>query len=114
MATFEQVKSGISKYLDFEVLPKIQGWQKWVIGAGCSMYLEKGVSVFNELKENPMIQKLELINSENKIDIDTLYRFLSAEAKKSAITFKSKMMGDITLNAKDVEKLYTYIKEFEV
>lgn len=107
---FEVLKNALAKYLDNELLPKISGWQKWVVGAGLSMYLEKGVDLFNDLKNNSFVQMLDVISSDNDINVEKLYKHFLKESKKSAITFKSKLLGDITINSKDVETIYCYIR----
>lgn len=112
MAKFNQIKSGIAEYIDREMLPQIHGWQKWVVGASLSMAMEKSVDIFNKLKENEFIKLMEVIDSNDNIDIDKLYKHFLAESKKGAITFKSSILGDITLDEKDVEKIYCYIREF--
>lgn len=113
MITYEILKAGCSKYLDMELMPKIPGWRKWAVGAALAMYLEKGIDVFNALKENDFIKALDVINKDNEIDLEKLYKAILAQAEKSAVTFKTNILGDITIKADDVKKLYCYIKEFE-
>lgn len=111
MVTFLQVKNGIYQFLQSELVNKISGWQKWVIGAGLSMYMEKGVDVFNALKNHPLVQALNIIDPEDNIDIDTVYTHFLKQAQAGAVTFKLPMIGDVTLKADDVDKLYRLIKE---
>jgi hypothetical protein len=53
---------------------------------------------------------LNIIDKDNKIDVDKIYKELKKQAKKSSITFEVPMVGSITLNEQDIEKLYELIK----
>lgn len=110
MVTFQAVKGGIQKYLDNELLSKITGWQRLFVGAGLAMALDKSTDIFNSLKQNPLIQGMDIINSNDEVDIDTLYKYVYAEAQKGAVTFNIPLVGAVTFKADDVEKLYQYIR----
>lgn len=110
MASLNQIIYGLKKYMDAEVLPKITGWNKWVVGAGFSLMLENSTQVFNSIKENPIIKSMNIINKDDEIDLDKLYSSILEQAKKSAITFDVPMIGTMTLKANDVERLYSFIK----
>ena len=111
MVAYNQVVNGISRYIDQEIVNKIQGWQKWVLGTGAGVFLSKGTNVFNQLKMHPMIKMLDIVDENDMIDIDVIYKELKKQAEKGAITFDAPMIGTITLTKDDVEKLYSFIKE---
>lgn len=111
MVTLNQVQNGVVKYIDNELIPNINGWQKWVFGALASTAMLKTTNIFNALKENPLVKMLEIIDENDNIDIDTIYREFMKQAQKGAVTFDVPMIGAMTLNHTDVEKLYRYIKE---
>ena len=50
MVAYNQVVNGMSKYIDQEIINKIQGWQKWVLGTGTAVMLSKGSNIFNGIK----------------------------------------------------------------
>jgi hypothetical protein len=111
MVTLSQVQNGIARYLDAEITPQINGWQKWVFGAMAGTAISKTTNIFNSLKNHPFIAMLEIIDENDMIDIDTLHREFSKQAQKGTITFAVPMIGPLTLNATDVDKLYQYIRE---
>ena len=110
MYELQKVINGISLYLDNEIISKITGWQKWVIGAGSGMYLSNATNVFNNIKNNPVIKSMNIINEDNQINIDEIYKHLHKESEKGPITFDVPMLGALTLNSTDVDKLYNYIR----
>ena len=109
MTDFYVVKKSLATYLEAEMLNKINGWQAWVIGAFLSIVLEKGANIFDTLKENELINAMGIIK-DNKIDIDLLYKHFLAQAKKHNVTFSMPLIGDVTFNAEDIEKLYAIIQ----
>ena len=111
MYPYNKVIDGISKYIDTEVITKVVGWQKWTLGTISGLMLSKGTNLFNELKENKIVKDLGIIDENDNIDIDNIYKELKKQADKGAITFNIPMAGSLTLNGEDVDKLYSYIKE---
>lgn len=110
MASLSQVINGLKKYTDAEILPKVPGLNKWLVGAAASMMLDNASNIFNELKQNPAIKAMNIINKDDEIDIDRLYECILEQAHKSAVTFDVPVIGTMTLKAGDVERLYSLIK----
>ena len=111
MVAYNQVVNGMTKYIDQEIINKIQGWQRWALGAGAGIMMTKGTNIFNTLKANAIIKMLDVIDENDMIDIDTIYKELRKQAEKGAVTFDAPMIGTITLTKDDVDKLYRFIKE---
>lgn len=109
MVTLAQVRSGLERYIEAEIISQIADWRKWVIGAAASMALDKSTDIFNQLKGNPMIKALGVIDDQDMIDIDRLHAEFAKQAQRGAITIDVPMLGALTLNAHDVDRLYQYI-----
>jgi hypothetical protein len=111
MVTLQQVQTGLVKYADAELMPKIVGWQKWVFGAAISISLSKISNIFNALKDNAFIKMLDVIDENNMIDIDTIHREFAKQAQHGAITFSVPILNmPLTLDLSDVDKIYHFIK----
>lgn len=110
MYNYSQVISGIAKYIDTEIVNKIVGWKKWVVGSGIGLALSNTTEVFNQLKNNEFVKMLGVIDKEDKIDVDKIYKEMKKQAKKSAVTFDMPMIGAITLNEQDLDRMYELIK----
>lgn len=109
MVTLAQVRAGVGRYLEAEMISKICGWQKWVVGAAASMALDQSAAIFNKLKTNPIVQALGVIDEQDGIDIDRLHAEFAKQAQRGAVTFDVPIIGSLTLNAQDVDKIYQYI-----
>lgn len=110
MFEYNKVINGIAKYIDIEIVDKIGGWKKWVIGSVVGVTLSNGTEVFNQLKNNDFIKMLGIIDKNDKIDIDKIYKEMKKQAKKSSITFNVPMIGAMTLNEQDLDKMYEFIR----
>ena len=109
MVNLAQVQMGIEKYIENEIIAKIVDWRKWVVGAGASMALSRSTDIFNQIKEHPVIKAMHIIDDNDLIDIDKLHTEFAKQAQRGAVTFDIPLMGALTLNASDVDRLYSYI-----
>ena len=50
-----------------------------------------------------------IIDKDDQIDIDTVYREFAKQAQRGAVTFDVPFVGPLTLGAGDVDQLYRYI-----
>ena len=110
MYEYNKVINGIAKYVDTEIVDKITGWKKWVVGSGIGLALSNTTEVFNQLKNNEFVKMLGVIDKEDKVDVDKIYKEMKKQAKKSAVTFDMPMIGAITLNEQDLDRMYDLIK----
>ena len=109
MVNLAQVQLGVEKYIENEIITKIVDWRKWVVGAGVSMALSRSTEIFNQIKDHPVVKAMGVIDDNDMIDIDKLHAEFAKQAQRGAITFDVPLMGALTLNAADVDKLYSYI-----
>lgn len=109
MVTMDQVKRGAARYLDEEFTGKLNGWRKWAVGAGGAMALENLDTILMTAKENPVVRALGVLDEAGHVDIDRVYSYVRKEAQKGPVTFTAPVIGPVTLNEHDVEKLYTCI-----
>lgn len=109
MVPYIKVINGVSKYIDEEIVNKIVGLNKWVVGAVVGTVLNRSANIFNNLKIHPVIKAMEIINEKDEIDIELIYREMKKQAQKSAVTLDIPLTGTITLNEQDLDKLYGMI-----
>lgn len=112
MYHLNQVISGIQNYVESEILQKINGWQKWIVATGISLMLDKSTNIFNSLKSNELVKMLELIDDDDRIDVDSIYKELKKQAEKGAITIDLPMLGAVTFTSTDVDRLYSLIQRY--
>lgn len=104
-----QIQMGAASYIDDEIVSKISDWRRWVLGAGSSLYLAKAADIFAELKKQPYVTMLGIVDENDMVDLDALYNEFKKQASRGPITFEMPMIGPITLNEADVDKIYAAI-----
>lgn len=109
MIQIDQIQRGAAKYIEDEMISRLTGWQKWVIGSAAALALSRTGEIFNTLSANEAVKLLGVIGEDNAIDIDKLYAVFKEQAKKSPVTFDVPLIGAVTLTEADVDKLYNYI-----
>jgi len=109
MATMNQVQNGLTKYIDTEILPSMQGWQKWVFGAGVSIALGNLPATINRWKGHEVVKMLGVIDENGNIDMPKVYQGIKRQSAKGPVSFDVPGMGTLTLHDADVDKIYNMI-----
>ena len=113
MVKISAVSRGLVNFIDSEILPKMQGWQKWAFGTVAGVMAKKSDTLLNDLTKNPLVKSLGIIDKDGNVDIETIYAELSKQADKTPAVIPIPMIGEIRLNAEDVESLYRFILNAE-
>lgn len=111
MVTMECVAKGVAKYLDAEIMSQYPDGsvQKVLVGTGLALMIRKTEKFAESLKENPMIQALDVIDADGNVDIDILKDALKANIPETGVVYENKMIGKMTFMKTDVDKLYGFI-----
>lgn len=106
MVHYTKVINGISQYIEQDMLEKINGsWKAWGIGTAVALIVRKAPSVFEQLKQNSVIQTLGLIDGE-MVDAETIFAELLKQAqKRPTATIDIPLIGTVTYSVQDVEAL---------
>ena len=111
MVTLLQVKNGLVKYVDSDILPHLTGFKKIALGAYVALASENVVSVMSKNKDNPAVAVLDVVDENDNADIDKLYQAFSSmmpDGQKYSIDIP--MIGELRVDRSDLEKLYQYIR----
>ena len=111
MVTIHAVQNGLTKYVDREILSKMQGWKKWTFGAIAGIWLGNFPNTFQKIKSNALVSTLGVIDANDMIDIDKLYNEFSKQAEKGSVMIEIPVIGAVTLNKNDIDTLYLLIQE---
>lgn len=111
MVTMQQVKNGLVKYIDADVLPHLTGVKRIGLGVYTALAADNLVSVLGQYKDHPAVAVLQIIDKDGNVDIDKLYQAMSPQfANGEKQTISIPLIGDMTVDRSDLEKLYRYIK----
>lgn len=106
--TVNQISEGVGRYIDGELMPKVSGIRKWFLGVA-GVYAGKMVE--DKIAEHrDVLINAGIMSEDGMVDIDRFMPQLKAMAAESGpVTEHVSMLGDITFDSSDVEKLYSYI-----
>lgn len=110
MVTYVQLINGLSRYIDNEIINKLTGNSKILLGIGSGIILKKGENIYKSLRENSVVKMLELIDKDGNIDIETIFEELRKQARKQSIEIDIPIIGILKLNEEDITKLQTFVK----
>lgn len=110
MVSIDRVQRGVSRYLDTELVGKMDGLNKWLFAAAASAYIGSAPTLLDKLRSNKLLAPLCLVNEAGEVDIEKIYAHLKPAAAKcpAPITLP---VGTITLTEADVDAIYNYIMQ---
>ena len=110
MVTMNAVQQGVSRFMDREILPHLNGMEKVVVGGGANLFAAKLPQVLSNI---PVLSVLSLYEAEhNMIDIDAVYEAVKPFVTAEAFTIKVPLVGvTMKLGQREINELYNYIKE---
>lgn len=113
MVEINQVQQGLTNFIDRDVLPKLNAWERVVVGGGGGLIASKLPNVLTTISEHPLAKSLGVIDAERgMIDIDAVYEAARPYIGADPIPVKIPVIGvTLRLTAAEIERLYTYIKE---
>ena len=111
MVNIIQIKNGLSRYVDHEMLPAMAetGYKKIIFATGVAIALSRIEKLFDKLKANSLLTALEVFDSEGNVDIDIIVDELCKNIPRTGLTVDIPLIGDITLYDTDVRTAYSYI-----
>lgn len=106
--TVDQISEGVATYVDRELVPKAPGIRKWMLGLS-GAYLGKMVA--DKAREHKdLLVGMGLMTEDGLVDIDQLASHMKRTASMSGpVTEHFPVIGDITFDSSDIDKLHTYI-----
>lgn len=122
MATIEQVKNGISRYLDQELMPNLSDEKPilFAVGAFSALLLNSVDKAILKYGENPVVKMTGIIDDNQNIDVDALAEVAKQSMKKYAFSLDDFLVGKfsflrghvntIDFTPEDIDTLKRYIK----
>lgn len=110
MVTVKQVQSGIVRYVDSDLLPHLDGMKKIGLGIYMGLASENIGAAIQKYKDHPAVAMLNVVTEDGMVDIDKVYAVAKPMFdQKQSIDLP--LIGRVTFDGNDVEKLYRYISE---
>ena len=110
MITLQRFKTGLARYADTELVPKLEGWEKIAFGAGASLMLSAPDEKLLKLLHSPAISMMGIVDEQDNIDIDALYKAVVPQFE-SKQRLPLPLVGDFTFDRSDIETLYRFMTD---
>ena len=109
MIPYNQVVNGVTKYIDSEIIPKVEGLSKIAVGIVLAGAVKRGDTVIEQIKAIPIIKMIGIVDDENRVDIETIYEELKKQVSIEPLRMELPGVGKVTFTREDVDKLYSHI-----
>lgn len=109
MIPYNQVVNGVTKYIDNEIIPKVEGLSKIAVGIVLASAVKRGDVIVEKIKAIPVVKMIGIVDDENRVDIETIYEELKKQVSKEPISMVLPGVGRVTFTRDDVDKLYSHI-----
>ncbi len=111
MVSYDKVQAGIARYLDTELVTKLDNdsVQKVIVGVVISLYIKKFSDLIMMAKDNKVVKTLGIVDDKGNIDVDTLKDEIERQIPDSGLKVDIPMVGLMTFHKSDVQTLYKYI-----
>lgn len=107
----DQVVNGFINYVDNEVMHQLPITSKWLMGTALAMASKKVNNVIDTLKDNSIVNMLEIIDENGYIEVDDLMDAMKESADRyGKVTLDIAMLGSLTFSSSDIDVLRGYIR----
>lgn len=111
MYTSEQVLNGLIKYIDNEVLAKLELKGKILLGTGITIAMRNANTFLQNIPNNDLVKMLGVVDENGMYDVDTVSESLKANMQKyGKMQFEIPVVGKLSFLPEDVDLLKSYIK----
>lgn len=108
MVTIDQIQRGAARFVDQEMLPKMQGKDKWLVTGIVTLLISKLPSIMESAENNEVIKLLGVVE-DGKVDLESLITAVRPAMRATPATIQIPMGGSITIKEADIDMLYQHI-----
>lgn len=112
MVNVTQIQRGFALFVDNEVAPAFDGWQKAVLAGGAALLAKNFPNIVRMYSGHPMVAAMGLYDANSGlIDIDALYSAIVPKLGTEKIPLTIPKIGTIKMGQPEIDALMRYIKE---
>ena len=110
-ASIEKVKSGLTTFIDGNLINHLEGWQKIGVGAAAALLIRNLPATVEKYAKHPFVVALGIIDDDLNVDIDALHDAVADYFLGDGEYINVPVIGRVKITKEDVEGLYQSIKE---
>ena len=100
--------NGLTRYVDNEILPHVDGWRKVALGAYVGLAGNRAVELLSKAADSPALAMTGAFTREG-IDIDMVYNEIVKRVSEP-VKVDIPTIGVFTLTASDIGTIYDYMR----
>lgn len=110
MVTVDRIQRGVSRYLDEQLMPHLQGKDRWIMTGLSGLYIAKIPEIVQSYAAKPAIGVLGVIGTDGTIDIEKIINSIRPAAKHCPAEIPIPLTGgSITVTEQDLDLILRYI-----
>lgn len=110
MVEFNRVIDGLFRYLNNNLLAKMNDWQEVFARIAVGRIIGNPEALKQSLMANPFVRTFAIFDSEGNVDLENLARDLKREIeRKGKISVEVPMFGKMNFVASDIDEIYREI-----
>jgi hypothetical protein len=112
MSTISQIQRGFTAFVDNEVAPVFNGWQKAVLAGAAALLAANLPNLAKVYGTHPFVAALGVYDANsNTVNIDALYNAIVPKLGAEKIPLTIPQIGTIRMGQPEIDALMRYIKE---
>lgn len=113
MIPMETVQSGIAKFIDRDIAPSLNGWDRVLVAGAGGLLTANLPKIIAQYADDPVVTALGVYDKErNAVDVDALYKAAKPYMGTEALPVKIPGLKlTLKLGKQDIDTLYAYIQE---
>ena len=105
-----QIKTGVSRYIDNEIISQMtDSKSRWITGGLAALAVNNLGETVKHYEQDPFVAMLGVMK-DGDVDIDAVYQAF-APRMVDKVSFALPVLGKLTFDRQDLDKLMRYIKE---
>ena len=111
MVEVSRIETGIARYLDAELVPKLpeNSWRQFGVGIASGLIAKRGGMVIERYKNHPAAIAFGLVDSAGCVDVEILRSLAKERIPETGLPVEVPLLGKLTVYRADIDTLYGYI-----
>lgn len=116
MVSMNQIETGVSRWLDRELMPKLptggqyDGIKKAATVALALYAIKRGRAALDSLTQNSFLGTIGAVDREGNVDLEGFVEEMKKQVPENGLKVSVPMVGDMTFYRGDLDDVMRYIK----
>lgn len=116
MVSIDQIEQGVVQYAQNEILPNMEetSVQRLVVGVFMGRFIRAQRVELEKMMEQDLVKSLGYFDENKNVDLDALRDEFKAQISAKGVVYEHPVIGKLTFEKSDIDRIYEYIMKQEV